>query len=254
LRQEAAVVSRNIEVAHQKADAESAALIDRCMPTAESYADKFGLLRASIAQVDVSGLYCECGFYRGETINFIASLVPAEIHGFDSFEGLPEDWRAGHPKSTFAHFEPQVRPNVRLHRGWFEDSILDFKQKHAAPVAFLHLDADLYTSTRRVLELLADRIVAGTVLQFDEFFNYPGWQDREYKAFVEFCSKRGAEPRYLGYTRCDEQVAVKIANIETPKCPQSTASHMAHAIHRALFGTGLTGLAGMVRRKLKLPT
>jgi hypothetical protein len=215
LRKEGAEVSRDIDLRRlQKADAESAAFIDRCMPMAQSYADKFGLLQASIAQVEVSGLYCECGFYRGETINFIASLVPAEIHGFDSFEGLPENWRVCHPTGAFALFQlPHVRSNVRLHRGWFEDSILDFKQKHAAPVAFLHLDAALYTSTRTVLELLADRIVAGTVLQFDEFFNYPGWQDGEYKAFVEFCSKRGAEPRYLGYTSCDEQVAVKIANI-----------------------------------------
>jgi Macrocin-O-methyltransferase (TylF) len=214
-REEIALASRDIDLARQqKATSESAEFVDRSMPMTKSYPDKFALLRAAIAQVEIAGLYCEFGVYRGETINFIASLAQAEIHGFDSFEGLPEDWRTGHEKGTFALSElPEVRANVRLHRGWFENSIPDFKRAHAGPIAFLHLDADLYSSTRTVLELLGDRIVASTVLQFDEFFNYPGWQEGEYKAFSEFCSKRTVEARYVGYTRFDQQVAVKIASI-----------------------------------------
>jgi hypothetical protein len=215
LRQETELASRDVDLARQhKAAAESAALIDECMPMAKSYLDKFALLRAALAQAEIPGLYCEFGVYQAETINFVASLIPGEIHGFDSFKGLPEDWRVGHGKGMFALPNlPKVRDNVRLYPGWFQDSIPRFMQQHPGAVAFLHLDADLYNSTQTVLECLGDRIVAGTVIQFDEFFNYPGWQEGEYKAFVEFCAKYRAEPHYFGYTGGGEQVAVKIVKI-----------------------------------------
>jgi hypothetical protein len=214
-RHELALASRDIELARRhKAAAEAAAIVDEFMPMARCYSDRCSLLRAAIEQIEVDGLCCEFGVYQGESINFIASLLPGEVHGFDSFEGLPENWRTGHEKGTFAMAGlPQVRANVRLHRGWFESTIPPFKQQHSEPVAFLHLDADLYSSTRAVLDLLGDRIVAGTILQFDEFFNYPGWQAGEYKAFTEFCASRRVEVNYLGYVRCGGQVAMKIASI-----------------------------------------
>jgi len=207
--------AKDIELARQRrATQESAEFANQCMTMARSYPDKFALLKAAIGQVEVSGLYCEFGVYSGRTINFIASLTPCEVHGFDSFEGLPEDWRGGHEKGTFAlRSLPEVRSNVRLYKGWFHDTIPGFKNDHAAPIAFLHLDADLYSSTRMVLGMLGDRIVPGTVIQFDEFFNYPGWYEGEYKAFSEFCVLRDAEMRYLGFTRCDEQVALKVVKI-----------------------------------------
>ena len=212
VRREVALASRDVDLARFHAAAvESAAFVDQNMPQARSYPDRFALMRAAIENIELSGLCCEFGVYRGETINFIASLLPGEVHGFDSFEGLPDDWGSRHPKGTFAVSElPQVRANVRLHGGWFEASLPPFLEEHSGPAALLHLDADLYSSTRTVLELMGDRIVAGTVLQFDEFFNYPGWQAGECKAFQEFCLARGVELRYLGYVGSGGQVAVKI--------------------------------------------
>jgi Macrocin-O-methyltransferase (TylF) len=214
-RHEMTLAALDIELARRhKAAVEAAAIVDQFMPMAVGYSDRQSLLRAAIAQIKVEGLCCEFGVYQGESINFIASLRSGEVHGFDSFEGLPEDWRTGHEKGTFALAGlPQVRTNVRLHRGRFESTIAPFKQEYSEPIAFLHLDADLYSSTRTVLDLLGDRIVAGTVLQFDEFFNYPGWQAGEYKAFTEFCATHNAEVRYLGYVRCGSQVAMKIVSI-----------------------------------------
>jgi hypothetical protein len=74
----------------------------------------------------------------------------------------------------------------------------------------MHLDADVYSSTKSVFDILGDRIVEGTVIQFDEFFNYPGWKNGEYRAFKEFCEASGVEVRYIGYCPRDEQVAVKV--------------------------------------------
>jgi len=207
------LASKDIDLARlHNAAVESTAFIDQFMQKAESYPDRFALMRSAFQQIEVDGLYCEFGVYQGKTINFIASLSPGEVHGFDSFEGLPEDWWAGkQPKGAFAVPDlPQVRANVRLHRGWFESSIPPFLQEHAGPAAFLHFDADLYSSARTVFELFGDRIVAGTVLQFDDFLNHPGWQTGEFKAFQEFCAAGGVEARYLGYVSSGGQVAVKI--------------------------------------------
>jgi macrocin-O-methyltransferase TylF-like protien len=207
--------TKDIEFARQfLAAQESAEFADQHMRMAKSYPDKFALLKAAIQQVEIPGLYCEFGVYRGATLNFIASLVKGEVHGFDSFEGLPEDWKQGHEKGTFAvDVLPQLGDNVRLHKGWFENTIPAFRAQHPEPIAFLHLDADLYSSTRTVFDLLGDAIVAHTVIAFDEFFNYPGWCEGEYKAFMEFCQERGVTVHYLGFARRDEQVAAKIARI-----------------------------------------
>lgn len=195
---------------------DTALFVNKHMITTKSFPDKFQLLEHSLAAVpkDLIGLYCEFGVYKGETVNFIASKVPHKVHGFDSFDGLPEDWRDGFEKGTFQmNGLPRVRENVRLVKGWFNESLPGWRKENAGPLAFAHMDADLYSSTKTVLDLLADRIVPGTVLQFDEYFNYPGWQEGEYKAFAEFVAEHRVEFKYLGYTANHEQVAVQIVSI-----------------------------------------
>jgi hypothetical protein len=181
----------------RKATQETVEFIDRSMADTKCFPHKLDLLRFSLQHATVDGLYCEFGAYKGESINFLASQTTRTVYGFDSFEGLPEDWRAMQDKGAFrVDGLPAVRENVRLHRGWFADSLPRFLSEHYGAVAFLHMDADLYSSTKTVLDLLKNRIVSGTVVQFDEFFNYPGWQEGEYRAFQE----SGFEVEYLGYT------------------------------------------------------
>lgn len=78
---------------------------------------------------------------------------------------------------------------------------------------FLHIDCDLYSSTKVVFDFLKNQIVKGTVIVFDEYFNYPGWQNGEFKAFKEFVIQNNVEYEYLTYNRYHEQVAVIIKNI-----------------------------------------
>jgi hypothetical protein len=54
------------------------------------------------------------------------------------------------------------------------------------------------------------RIKSGTVIVFDEYFNYPGWQGGAFKAFKEFIAYSGLSYEYLTYNRLHEQVAVQI--------------------------------------------
>ena len=166
--------------------------------------------------VKLLGVYCLV-----KAVDYAAQLswlvLESLIHGFDSFEGLPEDWRTGFPKGTFRMDAlPEVRPNVELHKGWFDETLPNFVRQHPGAVAFLHLDADLYSSTKEVLSALGDRLVVGSVLQFDEYFNYPGWREGEFRAFEEFVAESGVEFEYIGY--CDgvrnfEQAAVRITSI-----------------------------------------
>ena len=67
----------------------------------------------------------------------------------------------------------------------------------------------MYSSTRTIFELLKDKIVSGTVIVFDEYFNYPDWENGEYKAFNEFIKENNLNFEYIGYTMI-EQCAIKL--------------------------------------------
>jgi hypothetical protein len=170
----------------------------------------FAISKATIQ----NGLALEFGVFAGKTINHIASRRDWTVHGFDSFEGLPEFWRDGFGKGAFKLDNlPTVRDNVRLHKGWFDESIPKFMDTLAdrrTPIAYLHVDCDLYSSTKTIFELLGDNIIAGTVIAFDEYFNYDGWEEGEFLAFQEFKQAKGFEYEYLTYNSKHEQVAVVI--------------------------------------------
>lgn len=180
----------------------------------QPFADKFLLLKHAIAQVSIpSGLYCEFGVFEGTTVNFIAPLIyPEKIHGFDSFEGLPDDWRPGFPKGLF-NMEarlPQVRDNVILHQGLFDQTLPEFIAREDGQFAFIHVDCDIFASAKTIFDLAGPRITQGTVIVFDEFFNYETWERHEYKAFQEFIAETRHRFQFIGYTPTNEQLAVKI--------------------------------------------
>ncbi len=200
-------------------------LIGDRMYRSNAYKTKADLLTYALDSVDKSvadGLYCEFGVASGTTINVIASHVPKRtIHGFDSFDGLPERWIPGYEKGTFKMTTlPEVKDNVKLYKGWFDASVPIWAKENPGPIAFMHLDADLYSSTKTVLDLLGDRLQVGSVLEFDEFSNYVGWQHGEFQAFEEFLESHQAKVEYLGYTlsgREPMQVAVRITAISPRK-------------------------------------
>lgn len=180
---------------------------------AEHYIDKHDTLRAALARAPREGLYLEFGVASGSTLSIIVANAPAgAVYGFDSFEGLPEDWRPGFAVGAFATEKVPDVPGADLVVGWFDDTLPGFLEKHDEPVAFLHLDADLYSSTRTVLTALAPRLAEGTVILFDEYFNFPGWEEHEHRAWTEFVAERGLRFEYLAYTAEDEQVAVRLLN------------------------------------------
>lgn len=173
------------------------------------------VIRIAFTRAPAHGMILEFGVAGGESIRQMASLAGSRtVHGFDSFRGLPEDWAGRHEER--GHYStdgmlPHVPANVQLHSGLFAETLPDFVRDNAEPAAFVHIDCDLYTSTATVLEFLAPRITPGTVILFDEYFNFVGWQNHEFKAFQEFVSTRDVRYRYLcwGY----QQVAVIVDSI-----------------------------------------
>jgi hypothetical protein len=183
------------------------------MRNVNAVGSKFQLLTQAFAQADVSGdkLICEFGVFRGTTINHIAQMTSKRIFGFDSFEGLPEAWGSGLKSGHFAVKKlPAVRSNVTLVKGWFHETLPTFVSENKGVVGFLHVDCDLYVSTKIVFEMLESRLVAGTVIVFDEYFNYPDWEEGEIKAFKEFMARTGLSCEFIGYSHKGQQVAVKL--------------------------------------------
>jgi tetratricopeptide (TPR) repeat protein len=159
----------------------------------------------------VDGLVLEFGVYNGKSIRRIASLINQTVHGFDSFEGIPEAWN-DEPKGSYSAQGqlPSVPNNVTLHPGWFIDTLPAFVAQSNEPVRFLHIDCDLYSSTKTVFEYLASRIVSGTVIVFDEFIGYKSWQDDEFKAFIEAATLHSWNYRLLTFSFVTKQVAIQI--------------------------------------------
>lgn len=170
------------------------------------------LMGFALKQVQAHGYHLEFGVYKGQTIRFMAAQKPdVEFHGFDSFEGLPEAWQGFNldcKAFSLGGSLPNVPQNVRLHKGWFNESLPKWCEEHCASVAFIHIDCDLYSSTVDILKHLAPRLQKGTVILFDEYFNYPNWENHEFKAWQECVARHKIRYEYIGYAR--QQVAVRI--------------------------------------------
>lgn len=158
-------------------------------------------LKFAISQTSIVGSVLEFGVHSGSTVNLISDLLKEDIvFGFDSFEGLPEDWKISHNEKFNKHKKgyfavdslPKVNENVRLVKGFFDQSLKPWiEESHPEQIKFLHIDSDLYSSAIYVLKTLNRCIVSGTVIVFDEFYpwgrkRYDTWEEHEYRALKEW--------------------------------------------------------------------
>jgi len=171
------------------------------------------IFRLALDGAHVQGLVLEFGVYMGKSIRQIAALVDGAVHGFDSFEGIPEDW-CHEQKGSYSTggIIPKVPANVHLHAGWFDDTVPAFIPNEAGPIRFMNIDCDLYSSTMTILDQLCRQIVPGTVIVFDEYIGYPDWKDHEFRAFNEAAEKYGWRHEMLAFSFVTKQVAFRITN------------------------------------------
>lgn len=147
-----------------------------------------------------TGFCLEFGVFNGKSINFFADKLPEhQFYGFDSFEGLAEDWVGYHlPQGHFSlgGALPKVRENVDLVPGLFHETLPGFVASHDLDdLCFIHVDCDTYPATKTVFEHVGPFLTPGVFILFDELLGYPNWRNGEFKALQE-----AAEELSFSYT------------------------------------------------------
>jgi hypothetical protein len=165
---------------------------------------------------NVEGLVLEFGVRHANSTRQLASLAMQDVHGFDSFEGIPEDWHdEGRGSYSTKGIIPKVPSNIHLHTGWFDATLPKFLANNSANVRLINIDCDIYSSTKTVLDLLAKRIVKGTVIIFDEYIGNQHWREDEFKAFQEAVKAYGWTYEYISFSFFTKQVVVLIKDIKS---------------------------------------
>ncbi len=155
----------------------------------------------------------EFGVFGGYSINYMADVRPdLPFHGFDSFKGLPEPW-AGRAVGTFAIDLGRLtfKPNVQIHEGTFEETLPAFSKDFQGRISRVHVDCDAYSSTASIFSRLGVEIVkSNPMILFDEFYGYNGYDQYEFKAFLEWQEEFNVPYEVIGRNVNHEQVLIQI--------------------------------------------
>lgn len=165
--------------------------------------------KENLAQQQIN--YLEFGVYKGSSFNWWINTnknLDSKFYGFDTFEGLPENW------GTYAKGEMNANlPNIsdgraKFIKGLFQDTLFDFTDTHPLNEGrlILHLDADLFSSTLFTLSTLARYLKKGDIIIFDEF-NVP---NHEYFAFKVFTESFYIKSELIGAVNNYYQCAFKV--------------------------------------------
>jgi len=171
--------------------------------------------------LNVKGSIVECGVNQGYGVMTWAKLsailepvnLTRRIYGFDTFEGLPEDW---HDKKAGTYSSDATIPQIEggeFIAGKFEDTLPVFFSEPRPKASIINFDADLYSSTICALNFSKPVIDKHTILIFDEFIINKNWEQDEYKALEEFCANNNSTYEVLAVSFFTKQVAVKINGI-----------------------------------------
>ena len=177
--------------------------------------NRLGALRFAAVNVGKSGPWLEFGVHQGRSARWLLGHLPADgqLHLFDSFAGLPAAWGDRLPQGHFA-LDRKERPRfndrrVRMHVGLFADTLPGYRKANPVPPALVHIDCDLYESTRDVLAGIGSLIGPGCILACDELYNFEGYEAHEYRALTEWLAQTGLHVRVLGRT-AKRQVVLRI--------------------------------------------
>jgi hypothetical protein len=156
-----------------------------------------------VLELGPTGTALEFGVGSGNSLRRIAASMP--VIGFDSFQGLPEDWRPGFEAGEFACAPPAVL-GAQLVVGLFSDTLPGYAWPEH--VGLVHIDCDLYSSTVEVLRHVSPRLQPSTYVVFDEYHGYDGYLDHEMKAWQEFVDRTEVQWDVVGHG--PEQWAIRI--------------------------------------------
>lgn len=206
----------SLEIAKREAAATADYIYEMCPDGIMQFPTRESLFEYALPKTG-EGLFLEFGVYKGASINLTATILERlgrtpEIYGFDAFEGIDEDVVGTDlPKGGLScHGQaPAVHRFVTLVKGWFSDTLPAFvRDRPDAGAAFIHVDSDTYASTTEIFRHCNGMVRAGTIIIFDEYWNYAFWKLNEHKAWREFVAENGITYKYIAHSGL--QVAVQV--------------------------------------------
>jgi len=168
----------------------------------EIVSDDFAVFEAARRKiVGRAPLYLEFGVGGGRSMRWWSrnlSQPDAKLVGFDSFQGLPEDWSPWYRAGAFnVGKPPQIDDSrVSFQTGWFEETLPGFTVPDHDQI-ILNVDCDLYSSASTVLHWAEPYLRPGTLIYFDEFPD----RDHERKAFNELCERSSLQFKPVAVAR-----------------------------------------------------
>lgn len=160
-------------------------------------------LEHAMELADRTGLWLEFGVASGTSLEKLARMnYPNLVYGFDSFLGLPEAWKgfeAGHFSSN-GKVPNMQSTNVEFICGLFEDTVAGFLFMQTNYISLVHIDCDLYKSTKTVLNAIGKSCLGlnGFICVFDELVNYRGFECHEFLALFEFLVEFNFKCTWIG--------------------------------------------------------
>jgi hypothetical protein len=163
--------------------------------------DRFAVFTAALDLVKGHRpLYLEFGVYKGRTMRWWSHNLTgdqARFVGFDTFTGLPEDWRHDARRGSFhAGRIPLIDdPRVSFIAGLFHQTLPGWVPPDHDQL-IVNVDCDLYTSSRQVLDWLDPHLHPGTLVYFDDLFE----RDHEPRAMTEWLQRHNhrVRPKVMG--------------------------------------------------------
>lgn len=184
------------------------------VPTFSKASPKHSIWNVAIQCIEAAGpagTMLEFGTNNGGSLHYFASRLPATMQfvGFDCFEGIPEAWDGlpagaikgyGLPLELWSddpalkervlagfkrtgRFPAPPQPNVRIEAGLFSEALTRYlKDGWPQNLRLVHMDADIYISTRPVLDTLCGPLKYRYLILFDEFYSV----NHEFRAWREF--------------------------------------------------------------------
>lgn len=165
--------------------------------------------------------YFEFGVYKGNSINWWLNSrknVNDNFYGFDTFEGLPEDFgsikKGGYSANNII---PETNNSkCKFIKGLFQETLFPFlKDYENKNRKVIHIDCDLYSSTLYVLTTIGHYLRPGDIIIFDEFVT----PSQEFKAFHDFSTTFYMEFELLCAVNNFHQTAVIVKTV----CSGTTA-------------------------------
>lgn len=153
--------------------------------------DMFNIYSCAKATDHLKGEIAEVGVYKGGSAKMICRATKKKVHLFDTFEGIPSvseydkkqmggHFQVGDFNSGTGVMRQFLNENCKIYKGIFPQDTSKWIEKKR--FSFVHLDVDVYKSTKESLEFFYPRMVKGGIILSHDYPNSLGVK----KAFDEF--------------------------------------------------------------------